>query len=643
VCETPAPHGRYDLGGFTGARATDEESTPMADRAQHTSLLLTAVAALAAMIGTLAVTVPSTRIADAQGRICTPTPPPGFRTPAEPPLLLSVGTDRPEYSPGASVRFTLTVSNPAAESVVVYTNLIEDFRVTDTAGVEVWRLRYGPVPIPTPLYCTFAANATVTFAATWDQRAQSGAPVPPGVYAVTGALFAVPGHTSTPAMFTISHSLPSCPPQCSIPGRALIEPGGTVTFAQALPPAGPGEPPSPAGPAILQVRSEADQSAVLVYERGILLIAVQPGFAVRVPQTHVGIHDCRHPRADQPDVLRCLAPGRPPAMLVFTTTYADLSDVPSPCPPSCPLPAQVTLPAGGFVSFAARPSALPPDSPPRGLPSPFSVISYSDQPASVSAAIGGVTITTPPGSTVQVVGAGRSCATAEQPNVVRCGVGPVERPAFTTVGSRLGEATLDLRDRRPCIPGPGQRDCSAVRTALWDGEAGAWAARGVTDSDARFNETVVFRVQAGDPAAISNVARLLIAPYLQILRLRFAGVEPGQVDEFVEVRNLGGAPQEMTGWTLRSPATGRIFRFPDGFVLSPLGGGGSCRVYTGVVRVDSCGGSFDATDVWPDQTGEALLDYEALALSGDAKRYGADLNDQPPPPNLQSALRAMSP
>lgn len=337
-------------------------------------------------------------------------------------------------------------------------------------------------------------------------------------------------------------------------------------------------------------------------------------------------------------MLRCIAPGRPAATLVFTTVYADLPDVPSTCPPSCPLPAEVTLPAGGSVSFAARPPASPPDTPPRGLPPPFSVISYSDHPATVSAAIGSVTITTPPESTVQIVGAGGSCAPAEQPNVRRCGVAPVERLAFTTVGSRLGEAVLDLRDPRPCIPEPGQRGCSALRSALWDGEAAAWAARGVTDPDARFNETVVFRVQAGDPAAISNVARLLIAPYLQIVRLRFAGVEPGQVDEFAEVRNLGGAPQEMTGWTLRSSATGRIFRFPDGFVLSPLGGGGSCRVYTGVVRVDSCGGSFDATDVWPDQTGEALLDYEALALSGDTKRYNVDLSDQPPPPNLQSVL-----
>jgi hypothetical protein len=108
---------------------------------------------------------------------------------------------------------------------------------------------------------------------------------------------------------------------------------------------------------------------------------------------------------------------------------------------------------------------------------------------------------------------------------------------------RYTEAFLDLSDPRPCIPEPGQRTCSAFRAALWNGEAAAWAELGVTDPDARFNETVVFRVRAGDPAVISIIARFLGGPYLQVTRVKFVGSEPGQVDEYVEVANLGGGAQ----------------------------------------------------------------------------------------------------
>src|SRR5579884_3153643 len=51
-------------------------------------------------------------------------------------------------------------------------------------------------------------------------------------------------------------------------------------------------------------------------------------------------------------------------------------------------------------------------------------------------------------------------------------------------------AALNLAEERPCIPEPGQARCDATRDALWNGKADAWAARGVTDPDARFNETV---------------------------------------------------------------------------------------------------------------------------------------------------------
>ncbi len=195
---------------------------------------------------------------------------------------------------------------------------------------------------------------------------------------------------------------------------------------------------------------------------------------------------------------------------------------------------------------------------------------------------------------------------------------------------RYTEAFLDLSDPRPCIPEPGQRTCDATRTALWNGDAAAWAARGVTDPDARFNETVVFRVRAGDPAAISNIARFLGSPYLKITRLHFGG---GTDTEFIEITNLGGGDQDMTGWTVRSPDAGVVVAFPAGLVMNP---GQSCRFYTGVTRFDSCGDAMmPAGDVWPDCGGRAVLFYDALALPGDDTLYNADPNNQPPPPNLQ--------
>ena len=193
-------------------------------------------------------------------------------------------------------------------------------------------------------------------------------------------------------------------------------------------------------------------------------------------------------------------------------------------------------------------------------------------------------------------------------------------------------AALSLADPRPCIPEPGQRMCEAERNALWNGEEAAWTARGVTDPDARFNETVVFRVRAGDPAVISIIARFLNAPFLQVTRIRFVGAAPGQTDEYVEISNLGGGEQDMTGWSLRGPARDADFHFPAGFVMTP---GRTCRVYTGAAQENACGGSaFGRTDLWPDLAGQVVLYYDALDLLGHDTAYSADPLDQPPPPNL---------
>ena len=178
--------------------------------------------------------------------------------------------------------------------------------------------------------------------------------------------------------------------------------------------------------------------------------------------------------------------------------------------------------------------------------------------------------------------------------------------------------------------------CDATRAALWNGEAHAWSARGVTAPDEVFVATVILRVRAGDPAAISNIARVLGAPYLKITRLRFADELPGQAGEFVEITNLGGGAQSLAGWSLRSPARGAHFALRSDLVLAP---GQSCRFYT--EGFPGRGGTLchavvpGLADLWPDDAGRVVLYYDALNLLGDDTRYSADPNSQPPPPNLQ--------
>jgi hypothetical protein len=199
--------------------------------------------------------------------------------------------------------------------------------------------------------------------------------------------------------------------------------------------------------------------------------------------------------------------------------------------------------------------------------------------------------------------------------------------------ARYVQATLDLGELRPCIPAAGQAACDATRLALWNGDAQAWAARGVTNPDARFNETVVFRVQQGDPVAIRNIARILGWPYLQITALN-TGDEP-----FVQTTNLGGGAQNVAGWTVRSPDRNAVVALPAGLVLGP---DQTCRVYSGgVVRADSCGGvSFAAQDVWPDAGGRAVLYADPIDLPAADTRYSAVPAMQPPPPNLQGSILA---
>lgn len=311
-------------------------------------------------------------------------------------------------------------------------------------------------------------------------------------------------------------------------------------------------------------------------------------------------------------------------------------------PVRAPIPGTAVAPPGGQVIFSE------PAPPPFPFHLTVGVTNRSAYPAIVRYDQRTLTIEADTGLIVQFVPASatqfhRCAAPVGMPNIVRCENVFAEPPTyvtFTVMSDSAGgpiEAALDLApDRRPCIPESELHQCDSYRHALWNGEAAAWAERGVTDPDARFNETVVFRVSTGDPVTIAGIARIIGAPYLKVTRVRFVD------DEFVEVTNLGGSPQDLTGWTLRSPLRSGVFALPTGVILQPgdrcalytglprTNPGGDCRVYTGI-RDNPPGGW------WPDDEGVVALFYDALALPGDETRYNADPAHQPPPPNLQLA------
>jgi|GEM_PF-1084923 len=212
---------------------------------------------------------------------------------------------------------------------------------------------------------------------------------------------------------------------------------------------------------------------------------------------------------------------------------------------------------------------------------------------------------------------------------------PSAPPLFTS-------AMLDLT--QPCIPLAGQPVCDSARQRLWNGEVTAWTERLSNEGlpsgpDEIFVAVLGFRITAGDPAGIAAVAQALSWPHLRITAVRFRGTPPDELDEWVELTNLGGAPQEMTGWSVRMENSDARWQFQDGFVL---GAGLSCRFYSGAPRADACPGSSNIAQrgVLPNDAGVLQLWVDFLELKANEVRYNANPMQQPPPPNLKGSSTA---
>ncbi len=93
------------------------------------------------------------------------------------------------------------------------------------------------------------------------------------------------------------------------------------------------------------------------------------------------------------------------------------------------------------------------------------------------------------------------------------------------------------------------------------------------------------------------------------LRGNDASGSGGSAFQYVAIGNLGGAPQDLSGWALQGdsgPIAGLTYYFPAGLSLSP---GESCRIYVGHPAEATCGdGSFALFAFWGDHGSASLWD-----------------------------------
>jgi endonuclease YncB( thermonuclease family) len=99
---------------------------------------------------------------------------------------------------------------------------------------------------------------------------------------------------------------------------------------------------------------------------------------------------------------------------------------------------------------------------------------------------------------------------------------------------------------------------------------------------------------------------------VQIVNIFYDGVKGvSEPDEYIEIKNFGTTPVDMSYWLINAEAYELWYIFPD-FIIQP---GQTCRVYSNEVNPDSCAGdsfldSLDDWEVW-DNTGDCgyLFNY----------------------------------
>jgi hypothetical protein len=113
------------------------------------------------------------------------------------------------------------------------------------------------------------------------------------------------------------------------------------------------------------------------------------------------------------------------------------------------------------------------------------------------------------------------------------------------------------------------------------------------------------------PVGTSNV---------QITRIFYDGLVPTvESDEYVEIKNLGSAPQDLTGWILKDVSEGYpSFRFPQ-YVLQP---GATIRVYTNEIHPEWGGFSFGyGKAIWNNTEPDVAALYNAQGQEVSRRSY----------------------
>ena len=117
----------------------------------------------------------------------TPTLLPTLTPPAHG-LAASVSVDRTAYGPGEPVRMTLVIENVSAETqrLSFRSGQRYDFVVEDSSGRQVWRWSADKFFILVLGEEAIAPGQRLVYREEWDQRDESGDPLPGGTYAVRG-------------------------------------------------------------------------------------------------------------------------------------------------------------------------------------------------------------------------------------------------------------------------------------------------------------------------------------------------------------------------------------------------------------------------------------------------------------------------